>query len=148
MTTSPITFDVAAFRLQFPEFSNDTTYPDVLLQMYFASATTFICASYSSCEYLRDNARQNALYLLTAHLAKLGALIAAGEVPQQMKSAGIDKVNVSIEPPPNKTQFQWWLGLTGYGQQLLALLMVKGVGGFYAGGLPERAAFRKVGGIY
>ena len=146
MATNPIVLDTAAFRLAYRQFANATAFPDATLQMYFTSATNIISATWSSCDYLADNARQNALYLLTAHLADLFLKINAGEVPTFMKSATIDKVSVSIEPPPNATQFQWWLSLTGYGQQLLAILMVKAVGGFMGGGLPERAAFSGEGG--
>lgn len=97
---------------------------------------------------LEGECRYRALTLLTAHLAALGVLIAAGQVPGLVQTATVDKVSVSLTPPPILTQFQWWLSLTPYGQQLLALLQVASVGGIYIGGLPEISAFRKVGGIF
>lgn len=148
MASNPITFDVAGFRAAYPQFTSTVTFPDATLQRYFNSATQFICASWSGCDVLAGDARELALNLLTAHLAALFVLIAAGEVPAFLTSATIDKVSVSVEPPQTKTAFQQWLALTGYGQELLALLMVKAVGGFMGGGLPERAAFRKVGGRF
>ncbi|MNJ79317.1 hypothetical protein D3C77_772930 [compost metagenome] len=44
--------------------------------------------------------------------------------------------------------WSYWLGMTPYGMQLMALLKVCTGGGLYVGGLPERAAFRSVGGIF
>lgn len=140
-----ITFDEAAFREQCPEFANDTTYPDTTLLGYWDVAINYI--SDVSYGYLRDNARRVALNYMVAHLLKLEALIASNQVPGQIQGSGIDKINVTLTPPPNKNQFHWWLGTTAYGQLLLALLGVKSVGGFYIGGKPELAAFRKVGGL-
>ncbi|MCP4122226.1 MAG: DUF4054 domain-containing protein, partial [Bacteroidetes bacterium] len=37
-----ITFDVTKFREQFPEFSNETTYPDSMLEMYWEMATCYV----------------------------------------------------------------------------------------------------------
>jgi hypothetical protein len=143
-----ITFDVELFRLQCPEFANETTYPDALLQGYWDTAICYV--SNVNYGYLRDDCRLRALNFMTAHLAKLYLIITTNpnQTTGQMQSATIDKVSVTMTPPPQKDQFQWWLGLTTYGQMLLALLQVKSVGGMYVGGLPERSAFRKVGGIH
>lgn len=146
MTTSTITFDPAAFRAQYRAFGNVNCYTDLVLQGYFDMATDFISNTDNSCYALNGNGRALSLNLLTAHLLGLAKMIEDGETPAMMQSATVDKVSVTVTPPPPGTQFQWWLGLTAYGQQLLALLQVKGVGGFYVGGLPERAAFRRVGG--
>lgn len=139
-----LTFDIAMFRAQCPEFANEETYPDELLQGYWDIAICYI--SDVSYGYLRGDCRQRALNYMVAHLAKLALIIATGQTPGQVQGATIDKVSVSMTPPPNPDQFQWWLGFTSYGQLLLALLSLKSVGGFYVGGRPERAAFRKVGG--
>lgn len=141
-----ITFDVAIFREQFPAFANETTFPDAMLQMYWDMATCYI--SDYNCGWLYGDCRRLAIDLMTAHLTALSVLIAAGQTPGLVQSATIDKVSVSLTPPPIPNQWQWWLALTPYGQQLLALLQVKSVGGFYIGGLPEGGAFRKVGGIF
>lgn len=147
---SVITFDVAAFRASFPAFADITAYSNQTLQGYFDSACIFIDPNTSSCWWLglRDAAKYRALNLMTAHLAQLGTQAAAGQTTGQVQSSTIDKVSVSLTPPPNPNQWQWWLGLTAYGQQLLALLQAKAAGGFYIGGLPELAAFRRVGGIF
>lgn len=142
-----ITFDVDLFRVQCSEFANDLLYPDVLLQGFWDMAISYI--SDVNYGYLRDASRVLALNYMTAHLAKLNLMITANPSGNTglVQGAMIDKVSVTLTPPPLPNQFQWWLGLTPYGQMLLALLQVKSVGGMYVGGLPERAAFRKVGGI-
>ena len=144
MTT--ITFDIEQFREQFPEFSNETTYPDVMLQMYFAMATCYVSDEDYGC--LSGACRGLALNLMTAHLTKIGTDTTVGEDPAFVTSATVDKVSVSTQPPPDKDQYEWWMSLTSYGQQLLALLKAKSVGGCYIGGSPERAAFRGVGGYF
>lgn len=125
-------FNVATFRAQFPAFASDTTYPTPLLQGYWDMAIEYI--SDVNYGYLRDGSRALALNLMTAHLAALFTLINAGETPGQIQGATVDKVSVTLTPPPNKNQFDWWLGLTSYGAQLLALLQMKSVGGFYITG--------------
>lgn len=139
-------FDVSAFRISYPAFSNTVTYPDATLQMNFDNATCYIAnANYG---WLNGDCRYLALTLMTAHLTALSDLIAAGQVPGLVQNATIDKITVGLTPPPLKNQWQWWLSLTPYGQQLYALLQSVSVGGLYIGGLPERAGFRKVGGIF
>jgi hypothetical protein len=147
MTT--LTFDVIAFRLEFPAFANTTDYPDSTLQGYWDVATCFI----SDQDYgvLNGKCRQHALNLMVAHLAALAGVIAQNNykgVPSLSQAATIDKVQVTLTPPPLKSQWGWWLSLTGYGQQLYALLQAKSVAGLYVGGLPETSAFRRVNGIF
>lgn len=147
---SVITFDVAEFRASFPAFGDMLVYTDALLQGNFDSATVFVNPNTGSNWYIKftDSVRKRCLYLMTAHLTQLGVQAAAGQTPGQVQSSTIDKVSVTLTPPPNVNQWQWWLGLTAYGQQLLALLKAKSAGGFYIGGLPELGAFRRVGGAF
>lgn len=139
-------FDVDAFRQQFPQFADPMAFPDETLQQYWNAATCYINPT-DFC-YLQGDCLQQALNLMTAHLAALSVLIAKGKNPGFIESASIDKVSVTLQPPPVKNQWQWWLGGTPYGAQLLALLQAKSVGGFYIGGLPETVAFRKLAGIF
>lgn len=146
-------FDVALFRIQFPAFANVEQFPDETLQMYWDSGNCIIANSAYGC--LTGECRIRCLYLITAHLAALSLMIANKvpnstqvQVPGLIQSATIDKITVSLTPPPLDNQFQWWLSLTPYGQQLFAILQVSSVGGFYIGSLPERAAFRSVFGIF
>lgn len=142
--TTLIAFDDLAFREQCPEFADKIRFTDTQLQSYWDVAVCYV----SDVNYgrLRSNCRRTAINYMTAHLAKLNVMIQSNQLPGQVQGSGIDKVTVSMTPPPNPTQFHWWLGTTSYGQLLLALLGIKAVGGFYVGGRPETAAFRKVGG--
>jgi hypothetical protein len=144
-----ITFDVTRFRALFPAFASVTKYPDSVLEIYWGMACEYI-SNDPSCNPvpLSVASRTFSLSLMTAHFAALNDQIASGQTPGQIQSSTIDKISVSLTPPPQKNQWQWWLGLTPYGQQLLALLQVKSAGGFYLGALPETAAFRRVGGIF
>lgn len=137
------TFDAAAFKAAFPAFAS---VDDLTLQGYWDAAVCYI--SPNNYGWLVDDCRLRALNLMTAHLARLAEIIATGQLPGLEQSASIDKISVTMTPPPVKNQFHWWLSLTPYGQQLLALLLARSAGGFYIGGLPERAAFRKVGGLF
>lgn len=136
-----ITFDVSAFRAQCPEFTSADQYPDVTVQGYWeAGASTISTNDYGR---LNGSTRARALNLMCAHLLKLSDLIADGNAVGVVSAAGVDKVNVTLTPPPVATQFHWWLSLTAYGAQLLALLQAKSRGGFTIGGRPETLAFRR-----
>lgn len=144
MTT--LTFDVTLFREQFPAFANPTTFPDAMLQMYWDMATCYI--SDEDYGWLNDGCRQLALNLMTAHLTATSVLIANGQTSVLIQSSTIDKITVTLTPPPVKTPFRWWLMTTPYGIQLSGLLAANSAGGFYIGGRPELSAFRKVGGYF
>lgn len=139
-----ITFDYATFIQQFPVFANTKQYTQAQLTMHFDMATNYI--SDIVCGRLDINARTLALNLMTAHLTYLSNIVSAGETTGLMQSATVDKVNVSLTPPPVPNQWQWWLNQSPYGQQLLSLLQARSVGGFYVGGTPQTAAFRNTGG--
>ena len=136
-----ITYNDTLFRQQFPAFANTTTYPQAQLQMYWNNATCYI----SACNYglLNNCCRQDALNLLTAHLAASFTIINGGQITGIINKAQIDKINVSLTPPPVENGWQYWLATTPYGIQLWALLQAKAVGGFYVGGFPETNSFRR-----
>lgn len=140
-----LTFDAAAFRVAYPQYSDETAYPTATLQAYWDSATCFISAR--NCGYLRGTCRTKAIWLMMVHLMTISALVLAGDTPGQVQSATIDKVSVGLTPPPIPNQWQWWLGTTPYGAQLLALLQVASAGGWFVGGMPEIQSLRKAGGI-
>lgn len=147
MTT--ITLDPAAFRALFPQFADPVKWPDAALSIQFGAATGYVSAdTYGDMPVA---VRTNALYLMTAHLLALGVIIAQNNYSGQVgvvQGAVVDHVQITLTPPPVKSQWQWWLNTTPYGAQLLGLLDAQAAGGFYVGGLPERAAFRKVGGVF
>lgn len=146
---STITLDPAAFRALFPQFADAAKWPDAALSIQFGAATGYVSAdTYGDMPVA---ARTNALYLMTAHLLALGVIIAQNNYSGQVgvvQGAVVDHVQITLTPPPVKSQWQWWLNTTPYGAQLLGLLEAQAAGGFYVGGLPERAAFRKVAGIF
>jgi hypothetical protein len=144
--TAVISFDIAAFRELYPAFANETTYPNTLLENNWSIAILYI--SDQDYGWVQGNARAQALNMMTAHLTALGDLIASGETLSIPVSASVGDVSVNLLAPPAKNQWQWWLNLTPYGAQLLALLTALSRGGIYVGGAPERAAFRKVGGVF
>lgn len=143
-----LTFNVTVFRARFPAFDCPTAYPNATLQAFWDTATCYISAEDSPCLALSGGCREQALNLMTAHLLALSAIASSGQTPGMMNSATIDKISVSLTTPPMRTQYQWWLNLTPYGQQLLALLQIKSSGGWYIGGSPERSAFRRVRGVF
>jgi len=137
-------FDVAAFRVQFTEFASSTTYTDVALTAYFDTATAYISNNSGAWSVFTQAQIVLALNLMTAHLARIYTLIATGQNTVLMQGSTVDKVSITLTPPPVKNQFQWWLSTTPYGAQLLSLLQLVSVGGFYVGGRPELSAFRRV----
>lgn len=139
-------FDVASFRSQFPEFANSTTYTDNQLSAYWSMAIQYI--SPEDGYVLSGDVLQLALNLLTAHLAKSFTMINAGQTTAIVNGSSEGSVSVSLTPPPAKNAFQWWLATTPYGMQLRSILSIKSAAGFYIGGLPERSAYRKVGGVF
>lgn len=140
-------FDVVAFRALFPQFADPTKYPDATLSGYFSMATCNISACDNSA--ISGDCLQLALNLMTAHIGSIFAAISSGGATIGIKtSASVDKVSVSEAPPPYTTAWQFWLAKSPYGQQLAFILSGHAAGGFYFSGLPEEAAFRKVGGMF
>jgi hypothetical protein len=146
---STITLNPAAFRALFPQFADPVKFPDAALSVQFGMATGYVSAdTYGD---MTEAVRTNALYLMTAHLLALGVIIASGNYTGQpgiVINSRVGDVQVQLQPPPERGQWRYWLNLTPYGAQLLGLLEAQAAGGFYVGGLPERAAFRKVAGIF
>lgn len=140
------TFDPTLFRIQFPEFSDPVAFPDALLQAHWNIAILYVNPN-DNC-FMSGDTLQYILNALTAHITKIYDNNAKKKTSGIVTSATIDKVSVALLAPPVDNQFEWWLSLTPYGAQLLALLQTITAGGFYFGGLPETSAISKVGGIY
>ena len=137
-----VSLDIAVWRAQFPQFKSISAYPNDLIENYFAQSEGYI-SNWGRCNFRTLAFKRQALYLLTAHLAAIYVQINAGSSPNVMTGATIDKVSITVEPPPAPNAWQYWLQTTPYGQQLLALLQVTSAGGFYGGGYPTVAAFRR-----
>lgn len=143
------TLDIPTFRLLFPPFADATLFPDAYVQAQWGMAGSYM-GTVGGCLFGGPEL-QSALNLMTAHLMQINVLVAAGGTAGAggvLTGATIDKVTVTIAPPPFKNGWQWWLAQTPYGAQLWALLTLKSAGGFYIGGLPERRGFRKVYGTF
>lgn len=141
------TVDPVAFRALFPFFANNPPYTDALIQMFYTNAACYIDNNDNFCG-LNGPCLEMALMLMTAHLLYGFKLAGMGQTNTILTSATIDKVAVSMQPPPATTGWQWWLATSPYGQQLWALLSAQSVGGWSVGGRPETRAFRKVGGFF
>lgn len=141
-----VTFDVTQFRAQYPQFADPLKFPDEVLQGNWDLATCYMTPE--NYGILQGVCRQKALNMLTAHITALSLQYNAGELTGILKSAGIDKVNISTVDPPIRNATDYWLYQTPYGQQLLALLKALSVGGLYLGSVPELAAYRRVGGVF
>jgi hypothetical protein len=145
--TDHTTIDVAAFRAMFPMFASATKYPDAMIEMFYAVAGEYI-PPYDVWCGLKGNTLTYALNLLTAHLLYEWRLQSTNQTGKVVTGATIDKVTVALLAPPVKNGWDFWLNQSPYGQQLLALLSVKSVGGWSVGGAPETSAFRRVGGYF
>lgn len=145
------TLDPALFRKLFAEFADDGAYPDPVLQIRWDSEAVVYVSPDDTCD-LAGASRTYAVQLMLAHLLRLSKVIAASAAGEALTgvvtAATIDKVSVTLQPPPARGEWGHWLAQTPYGQQLSALLAARSAGGFYVGGNPERSAFRKVGGVF
>lgn len=126
-----IQYNDANFRMLFPAFTSTATYPEALLQLYWNCATDYINACQQWWGVNGANQLTLALNQMTAHITYVMGLAAAGQSTGITVSAGIDKINTAIMPPPVKNMWQYWLATSPYGQQLLALLEAKAVGGYF-----------------
>jgi hypothetical protein len=128
------------FRDRFPEFSSSEKFPDAQIEIFLSDA---------QCELRLPSACEKPYYLLAAHLLKTRQNALKDEAEFGMTtSASVGSVSVSQEVPKLRSAWQAWLAGTPYGQELWAWLSLKSVGGWIVGGLPERSAFRKVGGVF
>lgn len=143
MTT--IVFDEKIFRGLFPAFKNPTVYSADVLSLLWETATAYVSNQTGGCYIGGLTTAQQTLALnqMTAHLTALQTQIDSGQGTGLVQSATVDKVTVSLTPPPETNQWQWWLNQTPYGQQLLALLSVKAVGGNYYGAYPTAFTLRR-----
>jgi Protein of unknown function (DUF4054) len=141
-----ITFDPNIFRAQFTAFSDEVKFPDSLLEMYWEQVTCFI--SDNNYGSLVNECRQLALNTLLAHFLSLMNAVNSGQQSGFVTNSTVGSVSVAQLAPPSPDGFSWWLNQTPYGQQLLAMLEAKSVGGWYIGFYPESSGFRKVNGWF
>lgn len=133
-------FDLSAFRTAYPVFDS---VPDATVQAAATSALCLIGQDGCDCD-------TQMWQLMVAHLLYIQGQVATGNGNAgAVTSATIDKVSVAFAAPPFGTSaYKFWLFKSPYGGQLLAMLDRCSKGGVYVGGLPERSAFRSVGGVF
>lgn len=132
-------FPLDKFRILYPTFAK------VAADVVLAVADQALCfMSERGCE-----CNDQLWMLMVAHLLQLREAAAGGNAGTgAVVSASIDKVSVSFAQPPASGSWGHWLGMTPWGAQFAALMARCSAGGFFVGGLPERAAFRSVGGVF
>lgn len=140
-----VSLDLTNFRALFPVYVNPVIFTDAAIQAQWDLAASYITDNTNTARFLRMTCKQqrNALNLMTAHLVALGQIIASGQNTGLLQGATIDKVSVTLTPPPEVNQWQWWLNQTPYGQQLLSLLQTVAAGGFFYNPRPILGAFRR-----
>ena len=103
-------FNVVTFRLLYPAFANANAFPTDALQQFWYNALSYI--EPFDTPNLWGYRRQQAINLMTAHLVALSVLIATGQTPGYVTAGTVDKISVTLDPPPKPDQWQWWLDLT------------------------------------
>lgn len=133
---SEIVLTVDDFRAAFPKFTA-VKYTDNVIQGFITQSYCYV--SSTNCGSLRGDCRKLAIELMVAHLLTLNDRIASGTSQSgQLASSTIGDVSISLLAPPNKTQWDYWINQTPYGQRLYALLMSKAPAGMYLGGSCQR----------
>ena len=134
--SSCITVSIDEFYTYFPEF-NTEEYTETAVS---ALSRAQIYISLLNTGRLTDERRKLAVYLLTAHIAVLMYKNQTGEgAAGQIAGASVGEVSVSyFQTPAQEDEFEYWLGLTPYGLELLALLNTLTSVPFYIGGSYER----------
>lgn len=136
--TNTVIVTLQEFYNQYPEF-NTEEYKTICPQCFRRAKCRI---GIKNCGRLKDCNRIDAIYLLTAHLSLLtlknqsgqGGGMGAGQVA----SAAVGEVNISYVQIPNLDQWSYWLSLTPYGLELLALLEQLTAVPYYIGGSLER----------
>lgn len=134
-------FDILAFTAAFAQFA--TTAP-ATIEAWVNLVLNSPQGSWFQTATLTDQ------QLMVAHIGYLLSQAASGNAGPggAVTSAGQGSVSASFAAPPIKTGLQYYLSGSPYGQMLWANLCISTAGGAYIGGLPERRAFRKVGGTF
>lgn len=112
----------ATFRIRFPEFADETEYPDARIQMFLDDAANF----YMGTDELRWCGKYDvAQCYLAAHLLTIGTSTEAGDTntkagPISSKSAGGVSVTRTVSSKTRSDADEFYMG-TVYGQQYINL---------------------------
>lgn len=100
------------FISQFPEFEDVEN-----IELYINRALLYFDRN---CYFCKQR-KQYAVFLIAAHLMALQDNINNGEKTGGLQTgASIDKVSVSVAPPPFSDSAEYYFNQTVYGQELLA----------------------------
>ena len=134
-----VVFDYAGWKARFPEFAPG---PDAsLAQLYFNDAGIFLDNTAAS-QVADLTQREQLLWLLTAHIAKLSGWPAAatggsGLVgPITSATEGSVSVSVAELAGANATALQAWLSQTQYGAMFYAMTTAYRMARYYPGRQP------------
>lgn len=137
--------DTTAFITKFPTFNDKDKYPVEMIESWGESADVYLSRSW----LLNGKRFEQAKMLLTAHLLCLADKASTdSSAVGATQSATEGSVSVTFAVPTANGGWKFWLSSTPYGMQLWALLSAASAGGVFIGGLPERKAIRKVGGVF
>lgn len=137
--------DIQVFRTQFPAFKDDNVFSDAFIEEWGKLAEHYLKESWA----LNGELFNHALNLMSAHLISIAVKTTQNNgASGAIQSATEGSVSVSFTAPPSRNGWEFWLSSSPYGVQLWALLNQLGSFGLYVGGLPERKAIRKVGGVF
>lgn len=133
-----VAVSLAGFYEEYPEFNTDEY--KTICPIAFRQAKNRI--KIRNCGILRDENRVQAIYLLTAHLSSLSFKNQSGQSSAGgagiVASASVGEVSISYQQIPAQDSWSYWLSLTPYGLELLALLDGLTAVPLYIGGTLER----------
>ena len=141
----PIDLDIITFRVNFCLYANEVNYTDTLLNAQYEVGKCYVADNECTMD---DKCREYALQAMLAHLLYIRDQVNAGNNIGVITQASEGDVSVSLATPVVEDEWHYWFNSSPFGRELIALLGVQSVGGFYAGGNPERRAFRKAGGVF
>ena len=154
-------FDIDTFFSYLPEFDNPEAYPTAVIMAAGRNAQFWV--SSEDCAWLCGDERKYAQVLMTGHLILMAmkaknatdpnsaqnGMITSGSVSSVggsglLQSASVGGVSVSLQVPQYfKGPWDWWLGQTPYGQNLLAFLDSRAAVGIYGMGDDIRSCLRE-----
>lgn len=140
-----IDLNILTFRVNFPLYADEAKYTDALLNAQYVIGKCYIADNECTMD---DNCREYALQSMLAHLLYIRDQVNAGNNVGVITAASEGDVSVSLATPLVDDEWHYWFSSSPFGRELVALLGVQSVGGFYAGGNNEREAFRKAGGLF
>lgn len=134
-------FNAEVFREQIVQYADAALYPDALLLSYWNFSLNF-CSEKINI-FAQISSQQLILNLFIAHFIYINHKLNRKDLPVVLASSSAGAESASFTPPPvGNSPFRYWLSTSPYGNQILGILDLLGVGGILIGGSPEKSAFR------